>query len=526
MKIAKRIAKGMCLAACICAAAVPLGVLTGCNSLRGPAGRGNEVVNDIEFDDYGKPIFIDENGKGVTLNVWSVVGAPDNTYLNIVNKSFNDTNRVNGLQANISSIDTFQFYTQIVNTINTDPKNAPDVIIMHSERLTYHVDQNVIVPISDVFDKLGEYNTFSEDNYLENVIAECYATGKTDDGAKLYGVPLDVHSGVWFVRKDIIEKNGLSMPTDKNSFEAVCEALMQKKQAGELWVRSLDTVKTQIDALADKFDETAKSRIRENAWHKIGADVDFYPVEMSGGDNIESGWIPQSAVLQNGGKLVAPDGTPAWNESAGLKSALEMIHGWRDKYIGKNRGNETMWVNFGGGNAVFACEGPWFMESRLNEYDNYLGEGAMGFLGLSKLYADDVNSADASKIYGVGHAVCITNSQNNTSMTRRLAAAMYAQYLTENSARYTEGGHIPACKLVLNSDEYKNSTAYNRYLKYMGEPENYVMLGNTKYFTEVYEQLKMAYIYTLSKNKQGTVEDFILQCYNNAMESIRGAEDL
>lgn len=522
MKLKSTLTKIVCLAACVCTAAVPVGMLTACGDDR----PQNVVIEDIKFDEYGKPIFIDEEGKGITLNVWSVVGAPDNTYLNIVNKSFNDTNRANGLQANINSVDTFQFYTQIVNTINTDPKNAPDVIIMHSERLTYHVDQNVIVPVSDVFEKLGENNTFDTDNYLANVISECYAKGRGDDETKLYGVPLDVHSGIWFVREDILKKNGLAMPTTKAEFESVCAALMEKKANGELWVRSMTDIKTQIDNLTDKFDEAAKTAIRENAWRKIGPESDFYPVEMSGADNIESGWIPQSAVLQNGGKLCNADGTPAWNTSTGLKSSLEMISDWREKYIGKNRSNETMWVNFGSGNAIFACEGPWFAESRLNEYDNYLGEGALGIRSLSGLYADDPTSDTAGLIYGVGHAVCITNSRSNESMTRRLAGALYAQYITENSAKYTAGGHIPACKLVLESDEYKNSTAYNRYIKYMGDPEDYVMLGNTKYFSEVYEQLKMAYIYTLSNNKTGTVDDFIRQCYQTAMDEINGASSL
>lgn len=513
----------VCMAVCLAIAVATSGMLAACGNKHRP---GNTVNNDIQFDEYGKPVFTDENGKGITLNVWSVIGAPDNTYLNIVNKSFNDTNKANGLQANISSVDTFQFYTQLANTINTDPKNAPDVIIMHSERLTYNVNQNIIVPVSEVFAVLGENNTFSPDNYLENVIAECYSKTENDGEAKLYGVPLDVHSGVWFVRQDILEKNGLAMPATKTEFESVCAALMAKKAAGELWTRDMTAIRTQIDALADPFDEAAKNQIREAAWKKIGPETDFFPVEMSSADNIESGWIPQSAVLQNGGKLSNADGTPAWNTSTGLQSALEMIRGWRGKYIGENRSNETMWPNFGLGNAIFACEGPWFCESRLNEYEKYLGQGALGIRSLSGLYADDSTSDSAHLIYGVGHAICITNSKANESMTRRLAGALYAQFMTENSARYAAGGHIPACKAVLQSEEYLESDAYKNYISKMGSPEDYVMLGNTKHFSEVYEQLKMTYIYTLSSNRTGTVADFIKSCYDKAMEEISSSEGL
>lgn len=479
-----------------------------------------EVIDDLKFDEYGDPIFIDDNGQGITLNVWSVIGSPDNTYLSLVNSMFNDYYRVNGLAANLTSVEQGSFYNQIANTITTDPRNAPDVVIIHSERLTYFVGENILVSMDQAYEKLGVNNTFSASNYLDNVISECYVDNT------LYGVPLDVHSGVWYLREDIIERNGLRVPTNKTEFEAVCQSLMQKKADGTLWVRSLDDVKRQIDALSNSTDYDAIARIRNNAWRQVGASTDFYPVEMSGADNIESGWIPQTAVIQNGGKLSNPDGTPAWNTSTGLKNTLEMIDGWQDTYIGPNRDANTLWANVGNGNAVFGCEGPWWMESRLNEYDRYLGVGSLGILSLSNLYADDNSSDTASKIYGVGHAFGITNTQANASITRRVAAALYAQYMTENAIQYTQGGHLPACKAILENPEYLNSQAYNRYLKYMGSPEDYVMLGNTPYFSPVYEQMKFAYIWTLSKNRSGTVEEHIDGCYKNAIDDINALKGL
>lgn len=478
-----------------------------------------EVTNDLRFDENGAPIFFDENNDGITLRVWSVISDPDDAYLEMVNKMFNDWYRNDGVQAEVTPVDTNLFYTQLSNTINTDPKNAPDVIIFHSERLTSLVDQQIIVSMDETFSFLGDYNTFSKENYLENVLAECVVDGT------MYGVPLDVHSGIWYTRRDIIEKNGLTVPSNKAEFENVCKVLMERKAAGTLWVRSLDELKQGIDNVTSG-DAQAIENVRNNAWKQVGPESDFYPVEMSPNDNIESGWIPQSAILQNGGKLSNPDGTPAWEHSEGLLSFLNMIDGWSGKYIGANRSGDTLWANFGSGNAIFACEGPWWAEQRLNEYDKYLGVGGMGVLSLSNLYADDPNNADAHKIYGVGHAFAITNSQRNASATRRVAGALYAQFMTENAVKYTTGGHIPACKSVLNSEEYTSSAAYNRYLKYMGQPQDYVMLGNTKYFSDVYEQLKVAYRFTLSPNRDGTPADHIAYCYKSAMDSIRSKQGL
>lgn len=452
-------------------------------------------ITDIEYDDFGNPIF----EKKITLNVWSVIGNPDNAYLNMVNQQFNEMFKSNNVQANITSIDTSLFYTQFANALNTDPDNAPDVVIFHSERLTNLADNNMIIPIESCLSAINM--TLDKDNYLSNVLAECYA------GDTLYGIPLDVHSGLWYVRDDILTENGLTRPTTLAEFEAVCQALKDKQAAGELWIRSLDA-----------------SNEENRAWRKVGMETDFFPVEMSGSDNMESGWLPQTAVLQNGGTLSKENGEPAWGNDTGLKAILEKFQSWQSTFIGANRDYNTLWANLGSGNAVFGFEGSWWAEERLNQYDSILGKGSIGVMGLSKLLALDPDADCASKVYGVGH--CFAVSKSVTDDKVKAAGALYAKFMTENSIKYMKGGHLPACKSVLNNPEYTSSTEYDRYLKYMGDPANFVTLGNTKYFSPVYEGLKMAYIYTFSKNVQGTVDDFIKRAYDSSMSQIRAEEDL
>lgn len=489
-----KLKKFLCVALCSLLIA-PAAFAAACGKT--PQG-GNElpVDNDLQFDEFGDPVF-----DNVTLKVWSVIGAPDNDYLNLVNTMFNDYYRQNGIQAEITSIETSLFYTQLANTINTDPSNAPDVIIYHSERLTYLKDNNLLVSMDDCFGYLNQ--TFNKDEYYANILQECYV------GDTLYGIPLDVHSGVWYVREDILQKNGLSRPTTMQEFKNVCAQLMQKKAAGELWVRAMNA---------------GQHLTADQGWRICGAEEDFYPVEMSGNDNIESGWLPQTAVLQNGGALVNEQGEPAWNTSSGLQSVLEDFQDWQGKYVGANRDSNTLWSNLGKGMAVFGCEGPWWSAMRLSEYESALGQGSLGIMGLSGLYATDSSSADANKVYGVGH--CFSVTRTVTSSTKRAAGALYAKYMTENAFKYMAGGHLPACKNIAESEEYTSSSAYNRYLKYMGDPSDFVMLGNTPYYSEVYEKLKLAYIYTLSPNKTGTVKSFIDDCYKKAMSDIAAKRDL
>lgn len=473
--------------------------LYACGGNKGNGGKTDDsdvILEDVTFDEYGYPVFPSK----ITLNVWSVIGDPDKAYLELVNKQFNDTFKANNVEANITSIETNLFYTQFANTLNTDPDNAPDVVIFHSERLTNLADNKMIVPIESALKSINQ--SLDTNNYLSNILSECYAKGS------LYAVPLDVHSGFWYVRDDILQKNGLSRPTTFAEIESVCQALMDKKAAGTLWVRSMDR---------------NNASLRE--WRQVGPESDFYPLEMSGeNDNMECGWIPQTAVLQNGGTFCDKNGYPAWNTNKGLETVLNTIKGWKGKYIGANRNYETLWANLGNGNAVFGFEGSWWAESRLNEYDSVLGEGSMGVMGLSKLFALDPTSKDADKVYGVGHCFALSRSVTNAKV--KAAGALYSKYMTENSIKYMKGGHLPACFSVINNPEYTSSTEYNRYLKYMGDPANFQTLGNTKYFKPVYEQLKMTYMYTLSKNKTGEVKDFIAEAYQKAMSTIRAEEDL
>ena len=227
---------------------------------------------------------------------------------------------------------------------------------------------------------------------------------------------------------------------------------------------------------------------------------------------IENGWIPQTAVFQNGGELTDSRGYPAWNTDA-LVDVMSMFRDWQSgqgyegPFVGPGQSSETVWSNLASGNAVFSCEGPWWIEQRFDEYERNLGdredsEGKtykpLDIMNMSKLYALDEDADCASDIYGVGHCFSITRTCDTNA--KRAAAAVYAEYMTSHSASYMQGGHLPASKEVLSSPQYLESEYYARYLQEFGDPENFRMLGNTPYYTEVYEGLKSVYIDIFSSN--------------------------
>lgn len=493
-----------------------VGLIVGATSMVSCGGSTYSESNDITHDSSGNIVF-----DNVELKVWSVIGDPDNVYLDKVNKAFNDYYAEEGIHATVTSIAESDFYTQLANTINTDPDNAPDIAILHSERLNRLAADKVFIPMDEYLN--DPVVNFDASNYLSNVISECYYENQ------LYGVPLDVHAGVWYVREDILAKNGLSKPTCLSEFVRVCNELVKKYDEGTLWHRAMDktdSTKTQWTQAKDLGDH-------------------YYPVVMSEGGGIEQGWIPQTAVFQNGGQLTTENGRPAWNTD-GLKEVLEMFRNWQTgegnfkgtsyagAFVAENGSAETVWSDLSSGKAVFSCEGPWWIESRLNEYESVLGGlqdengdvyQPLGIMNMSKLYAMDENAEYANKIYGVGH--CFATTKVVTSKTKRIACALYSKYMTENAVDYTQGGHLPACRTILNSKEYTSKSWYTRYLSEFGDPENFVMLGKTKYYSAVYEGLKQLYMDVFIESKKNiSVEELIRTNYDTAIQQIDSSEDL
>lgn len=487
-------------------------------------GQTSDVVDDLQFDEFGDPIFND-----VTLKVWSIVGEPDNAYLDQVNDMFNDYYSENGLTAEITSLSNSDFYTQLANTINTDPENAPDVIVIHSERLTTLARDNIIVSMDEYYEALGDNNTFSTDNYFSNLMAECMYNGE------VYGVPLDVHAGVWFVREDILEKNGLEKPLTLSEFVDVCNQLIAKYNDGTLWTREMN--RTDPDACE---------------WVQ-GKDFgeDYNPVVMSSSGGIEQGWIPQTAVFQNGGTLTDDRGYPTWNTDA-LTEIMQMFRDWQTgennlyledgsprfeyegAFVADDNDYNTVWSKLSSGEAIFSCEGPWWIEQRLDEYESVLGGltddngdtyQPLGIMNMSMLYALDEDAEYASAVYGVGH--CFSICRTVTSTTRRVAAAIYAQFMAENAIDYMQGGHLPACKAIYESEQFTSKEWYQRYISELGNPEDFIMLGNTPYYSAVYETMKDLYADVFTPSMRNlSVEELIQSCYQEALDEISALEDL
>ena len=342
---------------------LPLMILSGCNNGGGnnsgnnPNSNNNNIVidtpsvdikSDLEYDAEGKPVF-----KNVVLNFWSISigadGAAQNEIVERFNEEFKGQIKIERQEKRHD-----QFDNALVSTITTDPKNAPDIVVGHGEKLAELQMQNIYQPL-DAHIEAAKLD-FSKDNYFENMMSHnLFMTSSGEE--KLYGLPLDAHANVIVARKDIIEKNGYKVPTNRVEFEEVCKGLALKADQGKLKTRK-----------SKSFGGTS--------WTTASAGTRLYPFYASieaGDDKFTYGL---TGPMQNGSALVDENGLPAWN-NAQTASYLQMFRNWMYPTDGsfpiiqQNLGYEFA-DGFYQGNYIFCNTGPWNIAGMYNRKYNFL----------------------------------------------------------------------------------------------------------------------------------------------------------
>ncbi|MBM7690867.1 multiple sugar transport system substrate-binding protein [Peribacillus deserti] len=118
-------------------------------------------------------------------------------------------------------------YYKTVDLAFSGQKNAPDLMIMHTDQLTNYAEKNLLKDMSDTVKK----NNVKAEDYSETAWQ-----GGTIDG-KQYSIPLDIHPLVMYYNKDMFKAAGLDPekpPTNREEFVAAAKKLTDesKKQYG------------------------------------------------------------------------------------------------------------------------------------------------------------------------------------------------------------------------------------------------------------------------------------------------------
>ena len=455
------------------------------------------ITDDLPRDENGE--FVVDYLENVQLNMWSVIGQPDQEILLDLVKEFNKQ-YAGIIEIKVTSVGHYDYYNALDSTYANDYENFPDVCFMHNEKNIEYALKGYFYPVDELITKTGADIDFA--NAYDNIAKT------TVHGGQHYGIPIDAHGYLTQIRQDIIKKNNLGfdgntrfVPQNYQEYQTLIEGLRELADSGELWIRNIN-----LDQDHSWYQlKTGNSKLSE----KITKD-NFYPVffHSQESDNL-------TALYVNGGTLVDENGDVSFHKNAGLTQyATDLVERFNDKLLG-DAGNKE--AAFPTGQIVMFSEGPWMVANTYDLWWNNKQLSTAGKLGVTEedaadpiysnpyiaarpyyMAAEGAPAESASKWYGNGHVITLTNKI--TSMQKAAAALIFAEWLTQgqkddggyNLTDWCKAGHVPAWKNVYSSDDYKAAEAKSITLSAMGDPSDIIALESTQYATTLIAGLTTA----------------------------------
>lgn len=455
-----------------------------------PIFETSTIVNDVTKDDDGFVYFEDE----VELNLWSIIGQPDNIKFRGIVDRFNDEYE-GMISINVTEIGHFQYYNALETTYANDFESLPDICFMHNEKTTQYADRGYLYPLDSSLWEAAGVESLDFSNTFANIDRVTQYRGHR------FAVPVDAHGFLTHFRQDIIKKNGLGfdgntrfIPESRAEYQTLLEGLRQKADNGQLLIRNIN-------------------RGSDHSW-KVADANSFYPSfhQSTDPDGL-------SALYANGGSLVTEDQTTiTYHQNQGFVTYVtDQVERFKNRLVGQVSDNTAM---FGAGTTVMFTEGPWQTSmTYINAYNNAELRTANAALGVSEedatdpVYAypmaaahpngwwtleENMGTENATKWYGNGHAMSIT--RNCKSMQKVAAALTFMKYYIEgkyeskdgeayNLTEWCSSGHIPAWKNVYQSEDYQKLCESNLVVKALGNPEDIIAMESVVYESTIFQSV-------------------------------------
>ena len=459
--------------------------------------KPDNTVGGANIENITDDLPRDENGnfdraylEGVQLNMWSVIGDPDQkTLLNLV-KEFNKE-YAGMIEINVTSVGHYDYYSALDSTYANDYSNFPDMCFMHNEKNIEYACKGYFYPLDELITTTGVNIDFA--NAYDNIEKTTIYDGQH------YGIPVDAHGYLTQIRQDIIKKNNLGfdgntrfVPQTYAEYQTLLEGLRALADTGELWVRNIN-----LDEDHSWYQlKNGNPNLDASGEVKMGS---FYPAffHSQESDNL-------TALYVNGGTLVDENGDVSFHKNAGLTQYVtDLVERYNAGLYG-DAGNKE--AAFPTGQIVMFSEGPWMVANTYDLWWNNKQLSTAGKLGVTEedandpvyqnpytvarpyYMADDSAPAEtASKWYGNGHVITVTKKV--TSMQKAAAALIFAEWYTQatndegnyNLTEWCKAGHIPAWKNVYESEGYKTAASKSITLTAMGDPGQILSLESTQY---------------------------------------------
>jgi multiple sugar transport system substrate-binding protein len=321
-------------------------------------------------------------GKGQAITMWSPLTGPDGDEMTALANQFSKENSLGIKVTHTAQPD----YLQKLNTAAAG-NSLPEMTVIRAGDIGEMVARNVLKPMSDAaLNEAGGVDTLKP-QFTDAVWAAGEVKGKR------YTVPLDTHPLVLYYNKDMFQKAGITMPTDrpmtKDEFEKAVDALNKDGVAGV--------------AIGTAF--------QTGAWF-------------------------QGMIRQFGGDITNADGTEAtYNSPQGVQAA-QYIHDMKAKTTPQINGAGDPEVKFfQQQKAAMVFHGPWHISDMVK----------LPFVGFAQM----PQIGDKYSVWGNSHQLSITTEDP----AKQAAAGCWIGWLSQNSVQWAKAGQVPARKSARESAE-------------------------------------------------------------------------
>jgi multiple sugar transport system substrate-binding protein len=148
----------------------------------------------------------------IHINFWSLFTGGDGEFFDAMVQEFNRTHPDIIMQTD--TVKHTDYYTKLITALTA--KTAPDVVVVHRNRLFEYVPKGVLYELDPYLKQLNA----DLDDFYPAVLEPCKFDGK------IYSLPLDVHPLIMYYNKDLAAKAGLSsIPEARDDFVAAAQKI-------------------------------------------------------------------------------------------------------------------------------------------------------------------------------------------------------------------------------------------------------------------------------------------------------------
>ncbi len=285
-----------------------------------------------------------------------------------------------------------EYYTKLLAAMTSD--SAPTVAINHITRIKEYVVDDLLEPL----DELGAASGVDWADFTERL-----QQASQVDGA-FYCMPLDTHLLLMHFNADEFEKMGL--------LEA--DGTVKVPAGEEAFFEYFNKIKEQSGKMP--LSGTSMNGLPMYVWYTL--------------------------LTQFGGDVCDADGKTATLDSDANRKALEIMMKMVDSEIWpKNQKNGA--ELFTGNIAVATINGDWAIPT-------FTGTEGLNFVSMAFPQLGTTES-----VYADSHTLVVPKNANTTDV-QKTSAMEFMKWLTDNTGKWAQSGHIPSKVSVMESEEFKS----------------------------------------------------------------------